>query len=153
MFLNKNKHKNGGNGSHTAKPQSGAAKGSNPLQSFMEDLASSQQQDSAIRYLVNPGDSPLELLMRTVFKDAEEANACIVTLHKIIRFDMGEKYKQIVLMKLASNCSIKGMSRLEVVEVLTGLLLGSAHNQRLGVKNSDVHKGNVVKDDNKEANE
>lgn len=86
-----------------------------------QDLMQSAEFPSVVKELIEPGEDVISLLMRTVFKDANEANASIIWYHKCDKWGI-ESGKQILLNKLASNVSIAGLSRDEVIQVATGIL-------------------------------
>lgn len=89
--------------------------------SYLESLFSQEAFPSAVKEFVHPGKDPGELLMRCVFKDEREANAAVLFLSKCEEFGL-PRHKQLLLHKLAATTSIKGLSRRELLQAVTGIV-------------------------------
>jgi len=94
-----------------------------PLTDFLGSIqATSQQFPNALKDFTHPGHDPKELLMRTFFADSGAARAAVLMLHKIKRFGMKSEYNDLVMMLLAANTSIQGLSRRELLQAVTGVV-------------------------------
>lgn len=87
--------------------------------SFLGDVFSTPQFSSAIKELVHPGKDVIELLMRTVLSDVNEARDLALTLQKCKEFRM-EKEMDLLLFLLAARTSVGGKARSELLMGLTG---------------------------------
>jgi hypothetical protein len=94
---------------------------------FLDSIFNQGQFPSAVKEFVHPGKDPGELLMRCIFKDEREANAAILYLAKCEEFGL-DRHKKILLHKLAASVSIKGVSRRELLQAVTGLLAPGLYN-------------------------
>jgi len=88
----------------------------------IEGLLKNAEMPSVARELVHPGKEPIELLMRCYFDDEREVNAAVLYLSKCEEFDDDEG-KKILLWKMAGKTSIKGRSREDLLQAVTGTLL------------------------------
>lgn len=103
----------------------------------VENLLQNAELPSAAKELVHPGKEPLELLMRCYIDDERELNAAILYLSKCEEFN-DEDGKKLLLMKLAGKTSIKGRSRVDLLQAITGTLL----RQQADNKNKKKDEGN-----------
>jgi len=103
----------------------------------LESLLQNAEFPSVAKEFVHPGKEPLELMMRCYFDDEREVNAAVLYLAKCDEFGDVEG-KKVLLMKLAAKTSIKGKSRLDLLQAVTGTLL----REYKAVKGQKDEKGN-----------
>lgn len=91
-------------------------------QGAVEALFKDTEMPSVAKELVHPGKEPIELMMRCYFDDEREVNAAVLYLSKCEEFK-DEEGKRILLWKMAGKTSIKGRSRQDLLQAVTGILL------------------------------
>jgi hypothetical protein len=99
-----------------------------PTETWLNGLVSNSDMPSVYKELLHPGHDAVELIMRTILPDERKANAAVLLFHRIKEFDLGKEYEQLVLMKIASYASIKGIARREAVMVATGVVSSMLYN-------------------------
>jgi len=90
---------------------------------------------------VHPGKTPEELLMRCIFKDEREANAAVIFLAKCEKFHL-ERKKKMLLNKLAASVSVNGISRKELLQVLSRIVVPALYG-KAGAKTNSGNKDEV----------
>lgn len=95
---------------------------------------------SAYKDLVHPGDNIKDLLMRTCFKDEEQADAAIEYYARCVEFE-DQEGKDKLLWKLASAVSVDGRARKELIMAMAGLMNATIY----GKKPKDMAGKNGVK--------
>lgn len=100
----------------------------NPLGDFLQNVAHTPNLPNALKDFVNPGDTPEKLLMRTNFIDHQQANAMVMTIHKIRYFDMSDACLELMIDKMASLTSIGGLRMREFLQGVTGVLAPDLYN-------------------------
>jgi len=76
------------------------------------------------RELVHPGKDAAELLMRTNFRDDNEARDAVLFLDWCEEFNVPTEMARNIL---AARCSVQGMSRREYAQVATGIISPSLY--------------------------
>lgn len=89
---------------------------------YFAGLAHQAEFPNAQKDLLRPGDSPRELLMRSYFKYEVAINQVCRLLKKFKDNNMSANYAEMVLNKMAGMCSLGGMSRAELVMLLSGVV-------------------------------
>lgn len=118
-----------------------------PYTRFIEGLASEMGFPNAAKLLVEPGKDALELIMRTVLKDENEANDAVMFYHKLKKFDLLSEYLETLLAWLASRVAIKGLARLDFLQANVGIL---APQLRTGYGPKAAEKEKVKRDNKQE---
>jgi len=113
------RHK-GGNG-HGAATQQGF---NHQNVSDLERLWSQSEMPSVTKEFVRPGQSTRDLLMRCRFHDSNEAHAAVIFLQKCEEFGLSE-YDEMLGNLLASSVSVGGLSRRELLQAATGIVVPS----------------------------
>jgi len=103
---------------------------------YLDGLFTQGQSPNTIKEFVHPGKDPGELLMRCIFKDDREATAAVLFLSKCEEFGL-ERHKRLLLHKLASTTSVKGIGRKELLQAVTGTLSSVLY----GAKDNNKERG------------
>lgn len=74
-----------------------------------------------IEQFVRPGESVDELLMRTILPDQDDARLISMILYRADRFGI-ESLRNLVKLYLAASCSVKGISRDQLLQAAVGQL-------------------------------
>lgn len=114
----------GGNG-HGAAPQQGF---NHQSVSDLERLWSQSEMPSVTKEFVRPGQSTRDLLMRCRFHDSNEAHAAVIFLQKCEEFGLSE-YDEMLGNLLASSVSVGGLSRRELLQAATGIVVPSLYGR------------------------
>ena len=115
----------GGNGHGAAQQQQGF---NHQSISDLERLWSSSDMPSVTKEFVRPGQSTRDLLMRCRFHDSNEAHAAVIFLQKCEEFGLSE-YDEMLGNLLASSVSVGGLSRRELLQAATGVVVPSLYGR------------------------
>lgn len=86
-----------------------------------EDLLTTYGGGSKTRPFISPGKDVLELLMRTNFRDDDQAVAAVLLYDKCLRYDL-ELGLEDLKAYLAAKCSVQGRSTLLALMASTGVI-------------------------------
>ncbi len=85
-------------------------------------LLQGQQSGHLAKDLIQPGKSLLDILMRTVLRDDNEARDLALTNAQLDEFGLEEEKANLILPLLAARTSVNGRARLEYLQGMTGIL-------------------------------
>jgi len=97
-------------------------------QSDLERLWNSSEMPSVTKEFVRPGQSTRDLLMRCRFHDSNEAHAAVIFLQKCDEFGLTQ-YDEMLGNLLASSVSVGGLSRRELLQAATGIVVPSLYGK------------------------
>lgn len=86
-----------------------------------EDLLTTLGTGNKTYIFVNPGKNILELMMRTYFKDEDQAMAAVMLFEKCEEFNLQQGQDDLMAL-LAARCSVKGRSTHLALMAETGVL-------------------------------
>lgn len=99
-----------------------------------------QEGMNALNHFINPPDDLPTLLMRTDFRDEEQADACSIMLFKADIFKYSESFYNLVRYKQTTACSVGGRSTLlllmGVCQIIAPSLLSGVGKKIKQLKNA-----------------
>lgn len=103
----------------------------------VQNLIGDAQVPSVIKELVDPGETPLKLLMRTCFRNERQVNSAVEYLSRC-KATNDKEGEEKLLFKMAANVSIDGMARKEIVMALSQQIAPELYTSKKLAANRDA---------------